>query len=90
MWAKTDAAYAFLHEFLTVEKFKELQPDAAQYEIDRYDLPNIRALNFYVRGILRDGVSSNNRVDGQAKSMGEYLRSRYIEAPAVLLPDAPG
>jgi len=58
------------------------EPDTAQYEIDRYDLPNLKAMNFYVHGILRDGVSSNSRLDGQAKSLGEYLRSKYIEAPA--------
>ncbi|MDH3644820.1 MAG: DUF1446 domain-containing protein [Gammaproteobacteria bacterium] len=82
VWARSDEAYAFLHEYLTVAELKRLLPDTAQYEIDRYDLPNLKAMNFYVHGILRDGVSSNSRLDGQAKSLGEYLRSKYIEAPA--------
>ena len=47
-------------------------------------MPNLKALNFYIRGILGDGVSANNRLDGQAKSLGEYLRSRPIEVPADL------
>ena len=85
VWAKTDAAYGFLYEFLTVEEFKRLLPDMAEYEIDRYELPNLLALNFYIHGVLQDGVSSSTRVDGQAKSMGEYLRAKYIQAPAVLL-----
>jgi hypothetical protein len=84
IWAKTDSAYAWLHANLTVEAFKSLLPDAASYEIDRYELPNLRALNFYIHGILGDGVSSNNRLDGQAKSLGEYLRARTIEVPAEL------
>jgi hypothetical protein len=84
VWAKTATAYAFLYKYLTVEKFKELLPDTAPYEIDRYELPNLKALNFYVHGILGDGVSSNNRLDGQAKSLGEYLRSKTIEVPAAL------
>ena len=84
VWAKTDAAYAFLHEFLTVEKLKELLPDMAPYPIDRYDMPNLRALNFYIHGVLGDGVSSSRRIDGQAKSLGEWLRSRPIDVPEVL------
>ncbi|MDA1073709.1 MAG: DUF1446 domain-containing protein [Proteobacteria bacterium] len=84
VWAKTQTGYAFLNEFLTVEKFKELLPDCADYAIDRYEMPNLKALNFYIHGILGDGVSSNNRLDGQAKSLGEWLRSRPIEVPADL------
>jgi len=88
VWAKTDSAFAFLYDYLTVDELKRLLPDTAQYEIDRYDLPNLKAVNFYVHGILGDGVSSNNRLDGQAKSLGEYLRSKYIEAPRVLTEEA--
>jgi hypothetical protein len=75
-------------QFLTVEKLKELMPDVAAYEIDRYEMPNLKAMNFYIRGILGEGVSANNRLDGQAKSMGEYLRSRTIEVPAQLAAEA--
>ena len=85
VWAKTDAAYGFLHSYLTVERFKALLPDMASYEVERYEMPNMRALNFYIRGVLKDGVSSNNRIDGQAKSLGEYLRAKTIEAPVALL-----
>ena len=85
VWAKTDSAYSFLHEFLTIEKLKELLPDLEKFEIDRYELSNIKSLNFYVHEILEDGVSSNNRKDGQAKSLGEYLRAKMIDIPNVLL-----
>ncbi len=85
VWAKTDIAYSFLYEFLTVEKLKELLPDLSTFKIDRYDLPNIKSLNFYVHGILEDGVSSNNRVDGQAKSLGEYLRAKIINIPTAAI-----
>lgn len=88
IWAKTDAARAFLFDFLTVEKLKELMPDTAQYKIDRHELPNLRALNFYIHDILGEGVSSNDRIDGQAKSMGEYLRSKVIEVPVQLKKEA--
>lgn len=88
VWAKTDQAYAFLYHYLTVAEFKHLCPDLAEYEIERFDLPNLRALNFYIHGVLGDGVSSNHRIDKQAKSMGEYLRARHIRVPKQLAAEA--
>jgi hypothetical protein len=82
VWARTDEAYSFLYEFLTVEKFRELAPDMAPYEIERFEMPNLRALNFYIHDVLGEGVSSNHRIDKQAKSLGEsrnYLRTRLHE-----------
>ncbi len=85
VWAKSQDAYSFLFEFLTVKKLKELMPDLEEFQIDRYELPNILSLNFYVHGILQDGVSSSTRMDGQAKSLGEYLRAKKINFPEQLL-----
>jgi len=85
IWAKTDAAYGFLHKYLTVDELKRLLKDTAQYKIERYELPNLKALNFYIHDILQDGVSSSTRVDGQAKSLGEYLRSKYADIPKTLV-----
>jgi hypothetical protein len=84
VWAKNQDAYSYLYDFLTTEKLKELLPDLEEYEIDRYELPNILSLNFYVHDILQDGVSSSTRLDGQAKSLGEYLRAKDIEIPDFL------
>ncbi len=84
VWARSDEAYGFLHRYLTVAEFKRLCPDMAGFEIDRYEIPNLRALNFYIKGVLGGGASSNNRIDKQAKSLGEYLGAKVIEAPAAL------
>jgi hypothetical protein len=85
VWARTDAAYGFLHRYLTVDQLKKLLPDMAGYEIERYDLPNLRAMNFYIRGVLGTGAASNHRIDKQAKSLGEYLRAKLIEVPDALV-----
>ena len=87
VWAKTPESYAFLYHYLTVDVLKVLLPDMAGYTIERYELPNLLALNFCLRGVLGEGVSSNNRMDGQAKSLGEYLRAKVISVPEVLLPE---
>ena len=52
----------------------------------RHVLPNLRALNFVVDGLLGDGVADNARFDPQAKGLGEYVRSRYVDLPAGLVP----
>jgi hypothetical protein len=74
-----------LDEFLTVERFKELLPETANLHIDRYAFPNIRSLNFVVRGLLSEGVAASTRTDGQAKSLGEWLRARFVDLPVDLL-----
>ena len=85
VWAKNNTSFSFLYNFLTVEKIKELMPDLSKYEIERFELPNINSLNFYIHDILQDGVSSNNRKDSQAKSLGEYLRAKKILVPSEIL-----
>jgi len=84
VWATSEEAYGFLHEYLTVDRLKILMPETAELEIVRYDLANIHSLNFFIKGILEEGVASSGRMDPQAKSMGEYLRAKVIEVPAVL------
>ena len=85
VWSKNPEAYGYLFDFLTIDKLKELLPDLKPFEIDRFELPNILSLNFYIHGILQDGVSSSTRMDGQAKSLGEYLRAKKINVPKIIL-----
>lgn len=85
VWAKSAEAYAFLKDFLTSEKLKDLLPDCAPYKIDRYELPNLFALNFDIHGILGDGVAASTKSDPQAKTLGEYLRARIIEMPEAMM-----
>jgi hypothetical protein len=89
VWARSDAAYAWLADFLTVARFKELVSESRDLEVLRYELPNLRALNFVVVGLLGEGVSSSTRPDPQAKSLGEYLRAKIVDLPQTLLKDAP-
>jgi len=88
VWAKNSKTFAFLYDFLTLDKLKELLPDLKEYEIERYELLNINSLNFYIHDILQDGVSSNNRKDSQAKSLGEYLRAKKIKVPQSIIGDS--
>lgn len=83
---RDDAGYAWACEHLTVERLRGLLgPEAAQLRVKRFDLPNLRALNVVVHGLLGEGVASSARPDPQAKGLGEYLRSRIVDIPQSLL-----
>ena len=90
LWARSDEAYAWLAAFLTVDRLRELLPEAADLAVERHELPNLSALNFVIVGLLGEGVASSVRPDPQAKSLGEFVRSRVVELPEALLADEPG
>ncbi|RPA64860.1 DUF1446 domain-containing protein [Gordonia oryzae] len=85
VWTDTDERWEWLCDHLTVERLVELIPEAAGLTVTRYELANLRALNFVIDGFLGDGVASSVRPDAQAKGLGEYLRARHTDIPARLL-----
>jgi hypothetical protein len=89
VWADDDALAAWLQRDLSTDAFKVLLPEIASFAVSRYPLPNLRAVNFVVHGLLGWGVASNLRLDTQAKSLGELLRSRQVEVPSALVASGP-
>ena len=86
VWARTDDAFVWLHRFLTVERIRQLMPaETDGLEVLRYELPNLRALNIVIVGLLGRGVAASTRTDPQAKGLGEYLRAKVVEIPSHLL-----
>jgi hypothetical protein len=71
---------------ITVERLRELLPETASLNVERFEFPNLRSLNFVIHGLLGEGVSSSTRSDPQAKSLGEWLRARLVEIPKSLVP----
>ena len=49
--------------------------------VTRHLLPNLRAVNFVIEGILGEGVAYQARFDPQAKGLGEWLRTRHVDIP---------
>ncbi len=86
VFARSDEAWAWLDGFLTTEKLRELLPEVRELEIDRHPLPALGSVNFLIHGLLEEGVAASTRQDGQAKSLGEWLRARVVEIPEALLP----
>jgi len=85
LWTATDDAYEWLAGFLTDAQVRALVPEAADLEVRRYLLSNLRAVNLVFVGILGEGVASSTRPDPQAKGLAEYVRSRVVDVPRVLL-----
>ncbi|MFC3963367.1 acyclic terpene utilization AtuA family protein [Nocardia jiangsuensis] len=85
VWVRTDAQWRWLAHTLTVDALRTLLPEAAELPITRTVLPNLRALNFVIHGLLGKGVAYQARFDPQAKGLGEWLRSRHVEIPTELL-----
>ncbi|MEU4340135.1 acyclic terpene utilization AtuA family protein [Nocardia sp. NPDC023852] len=85
VWVRTDEQWRWLAHTLTVEAVKELLPEVASLTVTRHVLPNLRALNFIIEGLLGQGVAYQARFDPQAKGLGEWLRSRHLDIPVELL-----
>ncbi|MFF4254195.1 acyclic terpene utilization AtuA family protein [Streptomyces sp. NPDC001663] len=88
VWVRSsagDAAWRWLAHELTADRFRELIPESRELPVTRHLLPNLRALNFVVEGILGEGVAAHHRFDPQAKALGEWLRSRHLDIPEALL-----
>ncbi|MGW0805374.1 acyclic terpene utilization AtuA family protein [Nonomuraea sp. NPDC002799] len=89
VWTDTADRYAWLAATLTTETLKALLPALAAHRVDRHELPNIKALNFVVHGLLGRGVAASPRLDPQAKALGEELRAQPVDVPAHLTPATP-
>ena len=90
VFARSVEGFAWLSAFLTVARLRELMPaETGGLQVERHDLPNLRALNFVIVGLLEEGVAGSSRMDGQAKSLGEYLRAKVVDVPVSLLGEVP-
>ena len=67
--ARTPENYDLLLAHLTAERVGEFFASMGVLEVIRYELPNLHALNFVVKGIL----SRPLRVDAQGKALGQAL-----------------
>lgn len=87
VWVREDSAYDWLAALLTPDRVRELLPETAELPLTITPLPNLRAVNIVIDGILGEGVAYNARFDPQAKGLGEWLRSRHVDIPRELAPE---
>lgn len=71
--------YELLCQHVTAERVKEHLKDIVQGEVVRYELPNIKALNFVCYQSLLGGVTTSLAMDTHGKSLSSALLTMEIE-----------
>ena len=85
VFTRDEAVYAWVADWLDVDRLRSLLPEIGSLPVERHLLPRLRAMNFVIRGLLEEGVAASTRGDAQAKSLGEWLRARVVEVPVDLI-----
>ncbi len=83
--AAGEQAWRWLAHFVTADRVRALLPEAGDLPVTVHPLPNLRAVNVVIEGLLGDGVAASTRFDPQAKALGEWFRARWAEIPEVVL-----
>ena len=81
-----DLRFGWLCTWLSADRVRDLLPEADPLGVDVYILPNLRAINVVIKGLLGRGVAESTRLDPQAKGLGEQFRARMISLPSELIP----
>ena len=77
--ALREADYPVLAREVTAERVKRHFGDLVKGAVERYELPNLGALNFLLHGALGGGGTVSLRTDAQGKTFGAALLSLEIE-----------
>ncbi|WP_433179378.1 acyclic terpene utilization AtuA family protein [Actinoallomurus sp. CA-150999] len=85
LWVSDPDAWPWLAATMTVDRLQDLLPETRGLTVERHVLPNLRAVNFVVQGLLDGGATEARRFDTQAKALGEWLRARHVPLPERLL-----
>jgi len=79
--AYTPECYQFLRERLTPQRVKEHFHEICFGKVDRYEAPNLLALNFILHDSLGGGGSASLKTDAQGKTHGLGMLYLELEVP---------
>lgn len=71
--AYDDEGYDIIRKYLSAERVKEHFKGICKGEVERYELPNIRALNFILHNTLGGGGTVSLKHDAQGKTLASAL-----------------
>jgi len=77
--ALNETDYPALLREVTAERVKRHFGALVRGEVERFELPNLGALNFLLHGALGGGGTVSLRTDAQGKTFGASLLSLEIE-----------
>lgn len=79
--ADSKEAYAIIKQAVTGDRVKDHFKSIVQGSVQRYEMPNLLALNFILHDSLGGGGSESLRNDAQGKTHGQALLLMEIEVP---------
>lgn len=80
--AYTDAGYRLIQHQLTAARVKAHFAAICRGEVERFEVPNLKALNFLLHDSLGGGGSESVKTDAQGKTHGQALLRMEVELPA--------
>lgn len=83
--ARHPEIYSFLEKNLTADRVKEHMKHVCKGEVERYELPNIGALNFILNESLGGGGTVSLKLDAQGKTHASQVLRMDIDVPDELL-----
>ena len=87
--ARSSLAYAYLHDALTADLVRGRFADLVRGDVQRFELPGLRAFNFFLRHALGGGGTLSLRVDHQGKTLGQGLLGLELDVPEAVLAATP-
>lgn len=82
--ANSPAIYPFLVREVTAERVKEHFRRICHGRVERFEVPNLLALNFILHDSLGGGGTASLQIDAQGKTHGQGLLAMEIEVPDAL------
>jgi hypothetical protein len=89
LFAPTDELYETFKREVTTERVKQLFGRFVKGRVERFEVPNVRALNFVLHEALDGGASRSLRSDPLGKSYGSLLLRLEIDVEESLLRSLP-
>lgn len=80
--AYTEAGFAWLRANLTADVVRRYFAPLGPSAVERYEAPNLLALNFVLRDVLGGGASRSLRIDTQGKTLALALLQMKVDLPA--------
>lgn len=77
--ARDQKHYFILKKYVTEERVKSFFGDMVNGKVDRYELPNLGALNFLLHGALGGGGTKSLMIDAQGKTFAAALLRMEID-----------
>ena len=85
--AATPEIYEVLRREVTAERVKEHFREVCRGPVERYELPNLLALNFMLHDSLGGGGTESLKNDAQGKTHAQGLLEMLVDLPEELWPD---